>query len=353
MASEPHSTLAPSACAGLRRALLHDGQAAFPIEPSPFHALMQRYGGSAREVLLHCQALQAEGAIRGLRTRWRPGLAGASARLVVHGAALPAQPPAAVRALPGAMAWTAVEAPSAGPLPGWWPTGWVDLSALDAASLNPQIDAAQAALPAPGGVPWSTAPAVPAASSGAVAGAEGRASCRCGQGEGPCRSRSLAAACERGLPVIAHPYRAVGRELGLSERAVVQSLRRWRTAGQLEGVGFAEPVPSGAVLEWHAAYDRAALVPALRDAIAGHATVERLVSAPGQPVAAAPGLAALALLVAPGGATAARLADQLVRAGLGRGLLGVVKAQRVVLRHEPLLFSAAGTPAAAGAVGTA
>ncbi len=340
MASPSPTTPSPSACAGLRRALLHEGRSGFPIEPSPFQALVRRHGGSPRELLLHCQALQAEGAVAGLRPRWRPGLASAAVRLLAHGPGPLAQPPAGLRALPGAMAWAVVEGPPAGPAAGWQPPlGWVDLAAIDAAAAQQQAEAVQCLGPALAWAAWSSAPA------GTDAAATG---CRCGRGEGPCQARALAAACERGLPMLAHPYRAVGRGLGISEREVVQALRRWRTSGQLAGVGFAEPVPDGPVLEWHAAYTSAALEPALRDAIAGHASVGRLVTAPVSAGAAPAGLAALAQLVAPGSATPTRLAEQLAHAGLGRGLLGVMQVRCTRLRQEPMLFAPV-EPAAAGA----
>lgn len=331
MASSPPLTASPSACAGLRRALLHEGRSGFPIEPSPFQALVRRHGGSARELLLHCQALRAEGAVTGLSPRWRPGLASAAMRLLAHGRDPLAQPPAGLRALPGAMAWAVVEGPPAGPAAGWQPpSGWVDLVAIDAAAAQQQAGALQSLAPS---LAWAAWPSAPAGTDAAAA------SCRCGRGEGPCQARSLAAACERGLPMLAHPYRAVGRELGLSEREVVQALRRWRTSGQLAGVGFAEPVPDGPVIEWHAAYTAAALESPLRDALSGHASVGRLVTAPVSAWASPGGLAALAQLVAPGSATPTRLAEQLAHAGLGRGLLGVMQVRCTRLRQEPMLFA--------------
>lgn len=331
MASSPPLTASPSACAGLRRALLNDGWSGFPIEPSPFQALVRRHGGSARELLLHCQALRAEGAVTGLSPRWRPGLASGAMRLFAHGPSALSQPPAGLRALPGAMAWAVVEGPPAGPAAGWQPPwGWVDLVAIDAAAVQQQAEAAQSLEPA---LKWAAWASVPVGTDAADAG------CRCGRGEGPCHARALAAACERGLPMLAHPYRAVGRELGLSEREVVQALRRWRTSGLLAGVGFAVSVPDGPVLEWHAAYTAAAVEPPLRDALAGHASVSRLVTAPVSAGAAPAGLAALAQLVAPGSATPTRLAEQLAHAGLGRGLLGVMQVRCTRLRLEPMLFA--------------
>ncbi len=332
MASTLPPPASPSACAGLRRALLNEGRTGFPIEPSPFQALVRRHGGSARELLLHCQALHAEGAVTALRPRWRPGLALAAARLLAHGPdVLPTRPPAGLRALPGAMAWTVVQGPPVGPRGDWRPpSGWVDLVAVDAAAAQQQAEAVQRLAPTFTWTAWSSAPGGADVAAG---------SCRCGRGEGPCHARALAAACERGLPMLAHPYRAVGREMGLSEREVVQALRRWRSNGQLVGVGFAEPVPAGPVLEWHAAYGAAALEPALSDALRAHVSVGQLVTAPVSAEAAVPGLAALAQLVAPGSATPARLAEQLAHSGLGRGLLGVMQVQRTCVRHEPMLFA--------------
>ncbi len=329
----------PSACAGLRRALLNEGRAGFPIEPSPFQALVRRHGGSARELLLHCQALHTEGAVTALRPRWRPGLASAALRLLAQGPdLLPTQPPAGLRALPGAMAWTVVQGPPAGPRGDWRPPlGWVDLVAIDAAAARQQAEAVQRLAPTFTWTAWAAAPA----NTGVAA-----ACCRCGGGEGPCHARALAAACERGLPMQAHPYRAVGREMGLSEREVVQALRRWRSNGQLAGVGFAEPVHAGPVLEWHAAYGAAPLEPALSDALRAHVSVGQLVTAPVSAEAAVLGLAALAQLVAPGSATPARLAEQLAHSGLGRGLLGVMQVQRTCIRQEPMLFASV-EPAAA------
>jgi|GEM_PF-4880779 len=336
MATPSIPPVSPSACAGLRRALLQEGPTAFPIEPSPFQTLVRRHGGSARELLLHCQALRAEGSVQGLRPRWRPGLARAALRLLAHGPGMPAQPPAGLLALPGAMTWAAVEAGPEGPGCAWQPpVGWVDLCAIDAAAVCHQADALANLTPS---VSWSSW-AHDLASTDADPDADSAAQCRCGQDDGPCRTRSLAAACERGLPVVAHPYRAVGLEVGLTERQVVQALRRWRARGLLEGVGLSEPVPTAAVLEWHAAYGPAALAAPLRDAIVGHATVERLVTASWTTATASTDLAALAQLVVPGGATAAQLAGQLARAGLGRGLLGVLKVRRITLRLEPLLFA--------------
>lgn len=348
MPSTPILPASPSACAGLRRALLQEGRTGFPIEPSPFQALVRRHGGSPRELLLHCQALRAEGAVTGLCPRWRPGLASAAVRLLAYRPeppahpALPTQPPDGLPALPGAMAWAVVEGPSAGPAADWRPPwGWVDLVAIDASAADQQAQAVQRMVPTLDWTAWSTV------SAGREPADAGSAPCRCGRGEGPCQAPSLAAACERGLPLLAHPYRAVGRELGLSERQVVQALRRWRSSGQLLGVGFAEPVHAGAVLEWHAAYGVAALEPALLDALAGHASVERLVAASAVAAPAA-GMAVLAQLVAPGSATPARLAEQLSHAGLGRGLLGVMRVRCTRLRQEPMLFVPV-EPAAAGA----
>lgn len=329
----------PGSCAGLRSTLLRLAGDRFPIEPSPFQPLARRLGGSLREVLSHCQALVAQGATPGLRVRWDAGLQRCNARLLLRDRYWPLdnKDAAAWRArLPALAAWHVVEAamtPTGDDDRAAWPSGWLDLFALDPARLQTELDRLFAATP---GVPWE-------ASSCAAATTVPMA-CGCAQGSGPCSDPALAALCEAGLPVVAHPYRALAQQLGRSERDVVQALRRWRESGRLATLGLAPGAEAG-----HSVLHLAAL--ALEEAPAGLAAtlaarpgVSGLAGSLSRPHVGAP-YTLLALNLAPQ-ATAPMVAQVLHAAGLDPWVRAHLKVHHWQLRPAPLLFS---TPAPAAA----
>ena len=68
----------------------------------------------------------------------------------------------------------------------------------------------------------------------------------------PPRDRRLIAAAERGLPLVDHPFAALGEPLALAEDEVIERLRGWLAQGWLAYLGpqFAgPPAPRGALEE--------------------------------------------------------------------------------------------------------
>jgi hypothetical protein len=236
----PQQRQEPAACAGLRRSLLIEAGEQFPIEASPFQPLVQRLGGSLRELLAHCHTLVAEGATLGLRVRWDEALHRCGVRLVLRGQAWPLEGDAALALttlVPSLTVCYRVESIMTVGEPlgaAARPSGWLDVWAVDPGRLQAQVGRLREATP---GLAWSAVP---------LTGAP--APCRCAQGlGGPCADPALARLCEQGIPVVAHPYRVLAQRLGRTEREVVLALRRWRRGGQLAALGLvpAKPPPHG------------------------------------------------------------------------------------------------------------
>lgn len=217
----------PARCAGLRRALLHDWHAGFPLERTPFNAMARQLGGSLREVLGHCHTLADEGALEGIRVRWDPNLQRARWRIGLRLSAPPsAEMLSTLNALPGVTAWEWLEPLGASKrgAPDELPSLWLHLGALDARAARAQLARLEAATgPATVVVLDDDAAPVP---------------CTCARDGGPCADVDLARRCETGLPMAPHPYRVLSQSMQRTEREVLESLRRWERAGRLHSVGF-------------------------------------------------------------------------------------------------------------------
>jgi hypothetical protein len=241
----------PSAQGSLRRALLDRWRDDFPIEPSPFHPLARQLGGSLREVLHHCRQLADEGATTGLCGHWGAPLRRLRVRLLASGARWPLRAGSRLAALPGLTVWNRIESATrlAGtpgePKPAAM-SGWLDLEARSESALRSQLERLRSRT---AGTPWRLQRLRGRASTDE----DSRSACRCAETEGPCCDPALAALCERGLPLVAHPFGAAASALGRSERAVVARLRRWRADGSLSGLGLAPPPPPPRSAAWFVA----------------------------------------------------------------------------------------------------
>lgn len=297
---------APEACAGLRQALLHEAQTGFPLTEAPFQVLSRRHGGSVRELLGHCQALQREGTLAGIRVHWGPGLRRVQWRCGL--ASVDAAWPAMARETPGLTAWDRTR-----PVAGC--TVWFDLCARDEGSAAGQlapIEARYGPLRRLGGAP------VPAA---------------CGEAGCPCADPALAAGCEAGLPLVAQPWRALARRLQRPERAVIASLRRWQQAGRLAGLGLDGPEHPHEERWVAACIAGAALAPA---------AVRALQAAPGVAelrVAPAEGGWPFAAWVAARGRSADPIERAVRRAGIAPDRVQLLPVLRTQVRDEPRLFA--------------
>ena len=228
------NTSAPSCCAGLRQALLHGWQYNFPLVPSPFQVVAQRCGSTLNEVLQLGQRLQGSGSLLPLRPRWGSALYRCHQRWGLH---LTAEERArwwpTLAADPACIALLAV-AESRGGAPGVdIPTLWVDLLGRDALVGQALLLKLQAAGHHPLWVGQfsGTSAGVPQASQ----------PCGCDTQSGPCQDPALATALEAGLPLKAHPYTGLAKQLGRSERQVLASLKQWQQQGSLEGLALTGP----------------------------------------------------------------------------------------------------------------
>jgi hypothetical protein len=308
------------ACAGLRRDLLHQWQRGFPIEHSPFQVVARRAGGTLREVLGHCQALNQAGALDMIRVHWSARLARVrwrccqsrrrDARLAIE---------ATLRALPGVTRLTQVMPASAGDSPALW----FDMAARDAQAAAAQRARFEAR--------HGPVEVIDLAGSNPAEG--------CGCHEGPCREPELAGRCEAGLPLVAHPFEVLAAERHASEREVLGSLRRWQRCGALQSLALAPP--QGV----HEHCGAVAWVEATGDETALHALAVRLRGASGiDEVDLLPAGAERPwrlMAAAPG---APRQASRLLERALDHAS-AEVRVHRIVpvrhtqLRREPLLFA--------------
>jgi hypothetical protein len=321
-------------CAGLRQALLHHWQDDFPLQDSPFQVLARETGSTVREVLGHCRALHDSGALDCLRLRWSRSMHRVSWRCGLHSGGPPGPAlQARLRALPGVVGWDWVE-PDDDPRPGGAPAPmagepapdlWFDLVARDEAAAAAQLA-------------WLEERA-----GGALrlerpdeSHRQGRAGCRCADAQGPCADVELARRCEQGLPLAAHPYRALAVDAHRSERDVLAALRRWRRLGQVGRVGLAPPLAE-VESRWTFA--------ALTDGDGDGALCRRLQTRPGVvEVIRLPGHARwpYRLLVGARGSSAAT--RELLRRALAASLTGrcmprMLRIRRTIVRAEPLLFA--------------
>lgn len=303
--SSPGSS-APEACAGLRQALLHEAGTGFPLAEAPFQVLSRRHGGTVRELLAHCQALQREGSLQGIRVHWSPALHRVRWRCGLQ--AVDAAWPAIARATPGLTVWDRTP-PAAGC------TLWFDLAARDEGAALAQLAPIEARY---GFVHRLAAAPVPA---------------DCGESACPCADPQLAEGCEAGLPMVAQPWRVLARQLHRPERAVIASLRRWQQAGRLAGLGLEAPEQLHEE-RWQAAcITGAVLDPAAVAALRAAPGVAELWVAPegaGWPFAA---------WVAARGAGTDALDRALRRAGITPERVQPVAVLRTRVRAEPRLFS--------------
>lgn len=305
----------PSACGGLRQDLLHQWRQGFPIEHSPFQAVARRTGGSLREVLGHCQALAEAGALDMIRVRWSPRLERVRWRCSL--AEVRGDVPALVdtlRSLPGVT--ECVLAASGAP------ALWFDIAAHDEAGAAAQRAVFETRHAAVDTLVLQNHPG--------MAGA-------CG--DGPCSRSDLAGRCERGLPLVAHPYEVLAAEQRSSEREVLGTLRRWQRCGALRTLALAPPQgesESGGAVAWIDAGDAAdderlqALARRLQGC-SGVSAIERLPhhdAWPGRLMLYAPGLPQ----------QACRQLERALAAVPG-ALHRITAVRRLKLRGEALLFA--------------
>ena len=344
----PGGSQGGSQYAGLRGALLRDWQTDFPIEASPFQRVAGRCGCTLREALQHCQHLVAEGATAGLQVRWAAQLHRCGVRLTAAGSVAPAlqalAAPGATGVLPALASWHRVDSlqathPTSAPAPHL--DGWFDLHATDPGRLQAQLALLRQATP---GVAWTETPLYPAD----VHLADGAATCDCPAGDGPCSDPALAALCEQGLPVVAHPYRALATRLGRTERAVVLSLKQWRQSGRLAGLGLVPPQAGGdgpaifAALDGPGPWAGPAAAQACHSWLAAQPGVIGIscTAAPvSTPAAGGWPWPWLVQLAARDGSVPARLARALVGNGLGLQLRAVLQVRQQRVRAAPLLFA--------------
>jgi hypothetical protein len=321
----------PARCAGLRHALLHDWRQGFPLQDSPFQVLARRLGGTLREVLGHCHALSDEGSLDAIRVHWSPALQRVRWRCGLRPDGRPgAELLASVAALPGVTGWDWIEsvddaADGGATLAGAVPDLWFDLVARDAAAARVQRDWFEAR--------HGLVSCVALDNDGAAAG------CDCARDAGPCTDPDLARHCEAGLPLVAHPYRAVSDALKRSEREVIATLRHWQRAGRVQRLALGGPLERAQTLWTVAAVAGAARDPGVSAALlarAGVAEVQVLPEREGGPP--------LVLVAASGASPQARglLERALAACGLADRPRRLLQVQRVRLRNAPLLFARPG-----------
>lgn len=320
----PRPQPGPARCAGLRHALLHDWQQGFPVEASPFQVVARRLGGSVREVMAHCHALGEEGALAGIRIHWAATLRRVHWRcVIVPRPRRPAELAACLGALPGVTGWEEI-APVDADRDAALPALWFDLHARDVASAQSQLS-------------WLEkrhGPVLRLAMHASSVQAE--APCDCERSGGPCADPVLARRCEQGLPLVTHPYRALSRELGRSEREVMAALRRWQHGGSVESVSLGTNGPCAESLWTALALGGGPLAAPQRQALCGRPGVAEVLSLP--PHDALPWRA---LLAAPGASpqVAQRLQAAVAAAGEGARPRVAMHLRRVRLREAPRLFA--------------
>jgi hypothetical protein len=296
----------PEACAGLRRALLTEARAGLPLAEAPFQVLARRHGGTVREWMNHCHALEREGTLEAIRAHWGPGLARVRWRCGLPQA--DAGWARVAEATPGLTLWDRTP-PLAGAIV------WFELAARDEGAAQAQLALIEGRYG-----PVRRLVAAPAAAA-------------CGAEACPCSDPALAAQCEAGLPLVAQPWRVLARRLRRPERAVVAELRRWQQQGALAALALDPPDQPheeawvGAAVEGPP--PDAAAVQALRRA-PGVAEVWVGDGAPGAPFGA--------WIAGRGGATEV-LERALQRAGIDASRARCVPLRRTRVRDEPRLFA--------------
>lgn len=217
---------APSVCAGLQQALLQGWRAAFPLQSTPWPAMAAAVGASSRELLARAQQLHRVGQLLPVQVRWGEALRRQRWRLSFSMLKPEADEALRLRAaqLPSALCIESVE--GGGEV--WLHLEAREASALARARLQLEASAGQAARAC-----WVLRPPL--------------AHCTCvGQG-GPCDDWRLAQLLEaQGLPIVAHPFAELARQLGdRSERALLARLREWQRCGGLQRLSLSPPfVPS-------------------------------------------------------------------------------------------------------------
>lgn len=206
---------------------MHEGQAGFPIESQPFVTMARHVGGGVREVLQQCRQLAGAGLDHGIQVQWGPLIERVRWR-ISSSQAVPLELDLAgeIARLPGVTNWTVLEdvLQTTGDTPlARRPRVWFDLVARDIPCASAQLRQLRTRVPQ---LAWWAHRPAPGASPDA-------APCGCNSGCGPCEDPALAALCERGLPVVARPYRVAAGALGRSERDVVLTLRRWQQQHRL------------------------------------------------------------------------------------------------------------------------
>lgn len=314
---------APARCAGLRHALLHDWSQGFPVDPSPFQAVARRVGGSLREVLGHCHALQDEGALETIRVHWSESLQRVRWRCSLppdlrfdEGVA------ASLATLPGVVGWDIAEDAAAAGRAGHPPVCF-DIVARHAGAARAQVawfETRHGLLER-----CEAAPAPVAASP-----------CDCAQRGGPCSDPDLAGRCESGMPVVAHPYRALSTALERRERDVIATLRHWQRSGRVRAVGLDLPDTAAETLLVAAVVEGPALDAAQREALQARPGIVDVEPLPGR------GATAERTRILAGGHpdhAAGAIGRALRACGLGGRGRELLRLRRVRLRAEPRLFA--------------
>lgn len=296
----------PGACAGLRRALLSEARAGLPLAEAPFQVLARRHGGTVREWMNHCHALEREGTLEAIRAHWGPALARVRWRCGL--AQADAGWARMAEATPGLTLWDCAP-PLAGAIV------WFELAARDEASARAQL----APIEGRYGPVHRLAAAPPAAA--------------CGAGACPCTDPALAAQCEAGLPLVAQPWRVLARRLRRPERAVVAELRQWQRQGALAALALDPPDRPHEEAWVGAAIDGAPLDAAAAQALRGAPGVAEVWNgdgSPGEPFGA---------WIAGRGSAADMLERALQRAGIDAARARIVPVRRTRVRAAPRLFA--------------
>jgi hypothetical protein len=296
----------PEACAGLRRAVLTEGRAGLPLAEAPFQVLARRHGGTVREWMNHCHALQREGTLEAIRAHWGPDVARVRWRCGLPQA--DAGWSRLAEATPGITLWDRTP-----PLAG--ATLWFELAARDEGSARAQLSLIQGRY----GPVRRLAAAAPTAP--------------CGASDCPCSDPALAAQCEAGLPLVAQPWRVLARRLRRPERAVVAELRRWQRQGTLAALALDPPEQSHEEAWVGVAIDGPPLDPAAAQALRGAPAVAEVWVGDG-----VPGAPFGTWIAARGSATEA-LQRALQRAGVDSARARCVPLRRMWVRDEPRLFA--------------
>lgn len=296
----------PEACAGLRRALLTEARAGLPLAEAPFQVLARRHGGTVREWMNHCHALEREGTLEAIRAHWGPAMARVRWRC-----GLPQADPGWARlaeATPGLTLWDRTP-PLAGAIV------WFELAARDEGSARAQL----ALIEGRQGPVQRLVTATPAAA--------------CGAGTCPCSDPALAAQCEAGLPLVAQPWRVLARRLSRPERAVVAELRQWQQQGALAALALDPPEQPHEEAWVGAAIEGPPPAPAAVQALRGAAGVAEVWVGDGAPDAP------FGAWIAGRGSSIDPLERAARRAGIDAARVHCVPVRRTRVRDEPRLFA--------------